>query len=151
VASSRARSAFLPDTSVIVAAVCSWHVHHVNALEAVEDRLSRRERMVLAGATLVEAYSVLTRLPPPYRLAPADASRLVDENFVRGFTCVTLGAEHYRRLLRAAPADGIAGGRVYDAVIAECARRAHARTLITFDASHFASFAGSDLTIVVPA
>ena len=150
VASSPARSAFLPDTSVIVASVSSWHVHHLRAVEAIEDRLSRNHRMVVAAATLVEAYSVLTRLPPPHRLAPAVALQLVDQNFARGVTCVALDANDYRTLLRASPALGVAGGRTYDAVVAHCARKARAHSLLTFNAPDFAPFAGPDLSIVVP-
>ena len=107
--------------------------------------------MVVAAPALVEAYSVLTRLPAPHRLSPDVAGHLVDSNFVRGITCVALSAAEYRTLLRTAPADGVAGGRVYDAVIAQCARSARVRTLLTFNASHFAPFSGPDLAIVVPA
>jgi predicted nucleic acid-binding protein len=151
VASSRGQSVFLPDTSVIVASVSSWHVHHVPAVEAIEDRLSRRERMIVAAVTLIEAYSVLTRLPAPHRLAPHIALELVDDNFARSFTSVALSAADYRTLLRAAPAGGVAGGRIYDAIVARCARKAGAHTLLTFNASDFAPFAGPDLTVAVPA
>jgi hypothetical protein len=37
-----------------------------------------------------------------------------------------------------------------DAIIAECARRAKATTLLTFNVSHFMPFAGTGLDIVVP-
>jgi len=134
----------------MIAAVCSWHEHHVRAVEAIDGRRSRRERLVVAAATLVEAYSVLTRLPAPHRLAPDVALQLVDANFVLGATCVALGAVEYQALLRAAPGDGVSGGRIYDAVIARCARKARVRTLLTFNASHFAAFAAPDLAIVVP-
>lgn len=106
--------------------------------------------MVVAAPTLVEAYAVLTRLPAPHRLAPDVALHLVEVNFARGVTCVALGADDYRTLLRDAPGEGVSGGRAYDAVIARCARRARVRTLLTFDAAHFGSFAGPDLAIVVP-
>src|SRR5215471_8475455 len=122
----------------MVAAVCSWHEHHLRAVEAIDGRRSRRERMVVAAPALVEAYAVLTRLPPPHRLAPDIALHLVDANFVHGVSCVALSAGEYRTLLRAAPDDGVAGGRAYDAVIARCARRARVRTLLTFNATHFA-------------
>lgn len=148
--SRRTRAIFLPDTNVIVASVCSWHSHHVPAIEAIEGRLSRGERMVLAAVTLVEAYSVMTRLPAPHRLAADDALRLIDGNFARGFSCVTLTAADYLALLRTAPTADVAGGRTYDAVVAQCARNAGARTLLTFNAPHFAPFAGPDLRIAVP-
>ena len=106
--------------------------------------------MIVAAPALIEAYSVLTRLPAPHRLTPVDALGLLDANFVRGVTVVALSAPGYRALLRAAPGEGVSGGRMYDAVIAACARRARAGTLLTFNTSHFAPFAGSDLDIVTP-
>jgi predicted nucleic acid-binding protein len=143
--------AFLPDTSCLVPALCSWHEHHLRAIEAIGDRLSRRQRLVVAAPALIEAYSVLTRLPAPRRLAASEAMTLLDANFARGTTVVALNAAAYRALLRAAPDDGVFGGRIYDAVIAACARKARARTLLTFNTSHFTDFAGSDLEIVAPA
>ena len=143
--------AFLPDTSCIVPAVCSWHEHHLRAVEAIDARRSRRERMVVAAPALIEAYSVLTRLPAPHRLAPADALSLLDANFSRGITVVALSAAAYRALLRAAPGEAVSGGRIYDAVIAACARRARARTLLTFNIAHFSAFARADFEIVSPA
>lgn len=106
--------------------------------------------MLLAGPALVEAYAVLTRLPPPYRLAPSDALAILEASFVQPGKTIALDARGYRRLLRAAPAEGLAGGRLYDAVIAHCALVGRATTLLTFNDRHFESFAGPGLTIVVP-
>ena len=56
-------ASFLPDTSCMVAAICSWHQHYERAAGAIESRLDRRERMIVAAPALIETYSVLTRLP----------------------------------------------------------------------------------------
>ena len=106
--------------------------------------------MVVAAPALVEAYAVLTRLPPPHRLAPDVALRLIDANFVRGVTAVALDASDYRTLLRSASDEGVSGGRTYDAVIARCAHLARARTLLTFNVTHFERFAAPELAVVVP-
>ena len=134
----------------MVAAVCFWHEHHERAALAIESRLNRRERMVVAAPALIEAYSVLTRLPAPYRLSPADALSLMEANFMRPVKVIALPPEDYSGILRAAPADGISGGRIYDAVITACAHRENVRTLLTFNDSHFRSLAGPDLAVVVP-
>ena len=39
--------------------------------------------LAVAAHALVETYAVLTRLPAPHRLAPADAWTLIDTNFAR--------------------------------------------------------------------
>lgn len=141
---------FLPDTSCMVAAVCAWHEHHERAAEEIERRSARGEELVVAGPALVEAYAILTRLPPPHRLSPSDALTLVEANFMRASRIIALGAAAYRTLLRRAPKDGVAGGRMYDSVIAACALRARAAALLTFNADHFLAYSGRGLRIVVP-
>lgn len=135
----------------MVPAVCSWHEHHDAASGEIDRRLLRGERMHVAGPGLVEAYAVLTRLPPPYRVAPSDALALLEASFMTPARTVTLDARAYLRLLRGAPSEGIAGGRAYDGVIAACARAAGASALLTFNDRHFLPFAGQGLEVVVPA
>ena len=141
---------FLPATSCMVAAVCSWHEHHNRAADAIESRLESKERMIVAAPALIETYSVLTRLPAPHRLSPTAALRVVEANFLTGIKVIVIEAEVYDHILRSAPAAAISGGRIYDAVIAACARKARARVLLTFNESHFRPFADPDLRIVVP-
>ena len=134
----------------MVAAVCAWHEHHDQARVEIERRLHDAETLLVAAPALVEAYSVLTRLPPPHRLSAADALTLLETNFMSPGKIVALDARSYRALLRRAPRNGIAGGRTYDAIIAECARRTRGTTLLTFNMSHFLPFAGMGLEIVMP-
>ena len=134
----------------MVAAMCSWHHHHDRAAEAIESRLDRRERMIVAAPALIETYSVLTRLPASYRLSAEVALGLVEANFLQSVKIVAMEAEAYRTLLRGAPAAGVSGGLTYDAVIAACARKEKVRTILTFNESHFRRFADPDLLIVVP-
>jgi predicted nucleic acid-binding protein len=130
-------AAFAVDTSCIVAVVCSWHEHHEVAASEVERRLERRERLVVPAPALVESYAVLTRLPPPHRLAAADAWALIEANFITQAAVQALVASVYVDLLRGAVARDIAGGRTYDLVIGECARDAGAEVLLTFNRRHF--------------
>ncbi|HEX4999442.1 MAG TPA: PIN domain-containing protein [Terriglobia bacterium] len=142
--------AFLPDTSCMIAAVCSWHEHHDRARDQIETRLGYKYRMVVAGPALIEMYAVLTRLPPPYRVAASDALALIEQNFMNGAKMVVLAQSDYGELLRTAPANNISGGRAYDAVISICARKARVDALLTFNAKHFAALAGMGMEIVIP-
>lgn len=141
---------FLPDTSCMVAAMCTWHEHRDRAAEEIERRLSRDETMIVAAPGLVEAYAVLTRLPPPHRLSPADALALLEVNFMSVARIVALDGKSYLTLLRRARDDGVAGGLTYDAVIAVCAFKARAGEILTFNESHFLSFAARGMEVVVP-
>lgn len=129
-------SLYLIDTSCMVAAVCSWHEQHAATAEELR-RLERdRWRAVVAGHSLAEAYSVLTRLPTPRRLSPSDALLLVSRNWGRARVQV-LSAREYWLLLRACNAAGIAGGQLYDALIAACGRRAGVHAIVTLNPEHF--------------
>jgi predicted nucleic acid-binding protein len=121
----------------MVAAVCTWHERHLAAANEIERRLARSERLVVAAHSLAETYAVLTRLPAPHRLAPADAWSLVKANFVDHATVASLDAAAYSTLLRRLAALGIAGGRTYDALIGECAQRARVDALLTLNPRHF--------------
>ena len=141
---------FLPDTSCMVAALCAWHEHHAASVDEINRRLERREPLLVAAPALVEAYAVLTRLPPPHRLSPDDALGLLDTNFLQPGKMLTLGGRAYRVLLHSAPGRDIVGGLVYDAVILECAIRGTATALLTFNERDFAPLAPPGLQIVVP-
>lgn len=74
-----------------------------------------RPRDRLSGHALAETYSVLTRLPGDLRLTPADAARLLGERFAAP---LLLGHETASRLPAVLGTLGIAGGAVYDALVA---------------------------------
>jgi predicted nucleic acid-binding protein len=141
--------AFLPDTSCMVAAVCSWHEHHESAANEIERRLAGRAKMIVAAPALVETYAVLTRLPPPHRLSPQTALTLLENNFLKLATVVALNPKSYETLLLRAPKNGVTGGRIYDAVIDACAEQDKASTVLTFNVGDFTAL-GQDFDVVVP-
>jgi len=99
------------DTSVLVASFASWHQHHAVALAAV-----RRVDVVVAH-TLLETYSVLTRLPAPHRMTPEVVSKYLDLTFGK-HAVTSLSAVAQRELVGTCAAQSLAGGSIYDAVIA---------------------------------
>jgi predicted nucleic acid-binding protein len=112
------------DTSVVVAAFASWHEGHRAALECL-----RRDPR-LPAHVVIETFSVITRLPAPHR-APG---KLVAEFLRQRFRnpLLTLPPNSHLRLVEQAAAAGLAGGAIYDALIAATASRAGA-TLLSRD------------------
>ncbi|MHB1639605.1 MAG: PIN domain-containing protein [Candidatus Dormibacteria bacterium] len=98
------------DTSVAVPLLVRTHAAHL----AVVRWWDRRE-VALAGHALAETYAVLTRLPGDLRLDPSDAAMLLAERFAPP---LLMGAETARRLPQLLSQLGIAGGAVYDALVA---------------------------------
>jgi predicted nucleic acid-binding protein len=98
----------------------------------------------------LEFYSVATRLPPEFRLSPADAGRLLDEEVFSRMAVHDLPSRERETLLRAAIHDGISGGRIYDAHIAEVARTAGAGVIVTDNRRHFLSALRHGLRVKTP-
>lgn len=113
------------DTSVAVPLLVSTHPAH-----GVVSRWAHGRSLRLSGHALVETYSVLTRLPGDARLSASDAVALIDANFD---DAAMLDAERYRQIHRELAALGIAGGAVYDGLVAASAR-AQDLSLATRDA-----------------
>jgi predicted nucleic acid-binding protein len=86
-------------------------------------------RRGMSGYAAMELLSVLTRLPAPQRLSPVAAFRLQEANFPESRF---LSATDTKNLLREFAETGLAGGGVYDGLVAAAARK-HELPLITCD------------------
>jgi predicted nucleic acid-binding protein len=112
------------DSSLVIAAFASWHESHDVARRAIDAGVRLVEHCAL------ETLSVLTRLPPPHRAAGNLVRDFLRERFPKPF--LRLSAKAYRRFLFELPERGIAGGAVYDALIAATAAE-HGIELLSCD------------------
>ena len=99
----------------------------------------------------LEFYSVATRLPPEFRLRPDDACQLLEEEVLARMSVHDLPAENRLPMLKTAAGDRLAGGRIYDAHIAEVARAAGTRVIVTDNRRHFLSALRYGLKVETPA
>ena len=113
------------DTSVAVPLLVRTHTAHPDVVRWWNGR-----ELALCGHAVAETYSVLTRLPGGLRLAPRDAARLLDERLPLRLALSTEAANGLPEVLGGL---GIAGGAVYDAIVALTAVE-HATALATRDA-----------------
>jgi predicted nucleic acid-binding protein len=118
------RPQLLIDTSVAVALVTAGHAQHQVTRNAIGDRSCG-----LSGHAAFETFSVLTRLPPPNRRTPRAVARLLAHDFPGSRFLSAQGAERLHTRLAQL---GIAGGAVYDALVAATAAE-HGITLATRD------------------
>ena len=136
------------DTGVIVAALLAWHESHGPALDSLIDAFGGG--LVVPAPALAEAYSIMTRLPAPHRLAPADACELLCGTFEARATVVGLTERESWRFLRETASRGVAGGSSYDALILACAHKARAKRVLTLDRRDFERLETCEIEIVVP-
>lgn len=138
------------DTSVVVAALLSWHEHHDRAARALSGLLDSSKALVVPQPVLVESYAVLTRMPAPHRLAPADAHGLLAANLKGRTRIAAVSPQSTWSLLDELAAADVRGGASYDALIVRCAVQAGAARIVTFNERDFARVAPESVEIVIP-
>jgi predicted nucleic acid-binding protein len=144
-------SVFL-DTSVILAGLIDFgpqsapaqSVMHVIAEQRIKDAAT-------AWHCCLEFFSVATRLPPEFRVGPADACLLLQEEVFARFAVHDLPAAVRLPMLQSAARDSIGGGRIYDTHIAETARAAEATVIVTDNRRHFLSALRYGIRVETPA
>jgi predicted nucleic acid-binding protein len=128
------------DTSVAVPLLVRSHHDHPAVV-----RWWSGQEVALSGHALAETYSVLTRLPGDARLAPADAARLLNARFS---SPLVLSSSRARKLPDTLSRLGIAGGAVYDALVALAAKE-HGAALATRDARARGTYDAVGVKVIV--
>ena len=127
------------DNSVAVPLLVRSHHDHAGVV-----RWWGGQEVALSGHALAETYSVLTRLPGDSRLAPADAAQLLNARFAAPFM---LSRPLVRKLPDTLSRLGIAGGAVYDALVALAAKE-HGAALATRDARARGTYDAVGVTVI---
>jgi predicted nucleic acid-binding protein len=132
-------SVFL-DTSVLLAGLIDFGPQSAPAQSVMHAVAEQRiQNAATAWHCCLELFSVATRLPPEFRLTPADACLLLEQEVFARFAVHDLPSAARVPMLQAAARDAIAGGRIYDTHIAETARAAGATVIVTDNRRHFLS------------
>jgi predicted nucleic acid-binding protein len=139
------------DTSVLLAGLIDFGPQSAPAqslLHLVAE--GQIEKPATAWHCCLEFYSVATRMPAEYRLTPHDAALLLTDEIFARMAVHDLPSTGRQPLLHAAARDGIVGGRIYDAHIAEVARSAGARVIVTDNRRHFLSALRHGIKVETP-
>lgn len=109
---------------MVIAGLAAWHDQHEDAASALESV------DVLPAHVLIEAYSVLTRLPSGLAVAPTVVADTLTRRF--GDPPLRLNSSERNSLLRTFADAGVFGGATYDGLVGLEAK-AHDRGLLTLD------------------
>jgi predicted nucleic acid-binding protein len=127
----------LLDTSVLLAALVRSHPRHAQARPWLVRARAGEIVIVLAAHTLAELHATLTTLPVRPRISPQTAERLRNDNLPETTEIVALAVDDYRAVVQGAVELGLAGGVIYDALIARAAENGRADRLVTLNESDF--------------
>ena len=125
--------AFL-DSSVLVAAFYTTHEHHSPSFELFVN-LEKRSACTAAHC-LAEVYSTLTGMPGKERVG-GDEALLFLGSIRERLATVTLEPDEYFKAIDGAAEAGVTGGGIYDAILGQCALKARAQSIYTWNVRHF--------------
>ena len=139
------------DTSVLLAGLIDFGPQSGPAQAIMHEVAEQRvETPATAWHCCLEFFSVATRLPPEFRVTPADAVTLLQQEVFARLAVHDLPTGERARMLHAAARDTIVGGRIYDVHIAEIARAAGAKVVVTDNRRHFLSALRYGLRVETP-
>ena len=144
------RGVFL-DTSVLLAGLIDFGPQSAPAQQVLHAVTVGTIAAGTAWHCCLEVYSVATRLPPEFRVSAADAARLLQEEVFARMAIHDLPASERGPFLSSLVQEGIGGGRIYDAHIAEVARAAGARVIVTDNRRHFLAALKHGIRVETPA
>lgn len=139
------------DTTVLLAGLIDFG-HSAKPAQEIFDRIAadRIRNPRTAWHCCLEFYSVSTRLPEEFRLSPADAVQLIEQELLGRFRIEQLPPKARRSFLEHAAADGVAGGRIYDAHIAEIAQGSGADVVVTDNRRDFVALLRHGMRVLTP-
>ena len=125
--------AFL-DTSVLVATFYADHEHHPPSIDLF---LRFRKKDACCGAhSLAEVYATLTGMPGRRRVSGNEALLFLGDIRER-LTLVALGEREYFQIVEASAAANLTGVAIYDAILGQCALKAKADVIYTWNTEDF--------------
>jgi hypothetical protein len=107
------------------------------AQEVMHAVAEKRVPAATAWHCCLELFSVATRLPPEFRLTAKDAVLMIEEEVLGRMQVHELPVDARLAFFRSAADEGVAGGRIYDAHIADIARAAGVSVIVTDNRRHF--------------
>jgi len=82
----------------------------------------------------------MTALPVKPAIPPEQAQLFVEEIRLR-LTPLAMDSDDYFETIRESAERGVTSGRIYDALLLRCARKAKSETIYTWNLKHFQSLA----------
>lgn len=125
------------DTNVVVAAFINFHPAHRRSLTWLQRAVKKKIEGLVSVHSLIEIYSVITKLPLSPKISTDLALKLIKENILNSFKLITYSSGDYVDLLANLEKNIISGGAGYDGLIMYAAEKSKADKIITLNVNDF--------------
>jgi predicted nucleic acid-binding protein len=127
----------LLDTSVLVAGLVEAHDRHAQAFAWIQEVRHSETQGLISAHSIAEAYAVLSSLPVSPRISPSSSWALLEHSILPFVQAVELSAAEMQNVVQRLSRQGLSGGVVYDALIAEAASKGKAECIVTLNVNDF--------------
>ena len=129
------------DTSVWIASFLHSHPKHQFCLELINKSLEEENTVLLSSThCLAELYSVLTKMPVPYKFQPQQALSIIKETILTHVKVVSLNSKEYILIINQAAKLNIISGGIFDGLHVQAAIKSKADEIITLNYKDFSRF-----------
>jgi predicted nucleic acid-binding protein len=124
---------------------------HQKAFPWLKRAKANEFELIVASHTIAELYAVLSTLPIKPRITPLIARKLINENIELNSKIISLTPGEYKSVIKLISELGLAGGIIYDALIAMVAKKSKVERLLTLNINHFSrAWPGGEKIISLP-
>ena len=136
------------DSNILIAAFHTNHPQNTVANSWLNYALAKHT-IYIAEHSLLECYSVLTRLPTKWRLTPTEAILLIKSNIKSQIKIVYFPKRNFLGWIEKIALNNVAGGQIYDSYIIKTLKNAKIDAIATFNISHFSNLT-NDIKLINP-
>jgi len=126
------------ETSVLIAAFWGGHSSHEASIQLFAK--ADKKRSACGIHSLAEVYASMSILPVKPMIPTEQVLLFVEEVRAR-LTLVSLQDDEYFETIQNTADKGLTGGKIYDALLLQCAAKCKAETIYTWNLKHFRSIA----------
>ena len=131
------KSYFL-DTSIFVSAFWKQHPNFESSFHLLSQ--SKKYTFITSNHSLVEYYSVMTRIPLPFKIEPTLVYNLIKENILPHVHIFSLTEKETLAFLKQAGILQIPGGNIHDYYHFHVAKKKKVDAIITWNTKDFQKF-----------
>jgi len=124
------------DTNIFIAAIHKNHPNNLAACSWLNNAIINHD-VVIAQHSVLETYSVLTRLPPKWRLTSSEVVLLLKTNLKSQINIIHFPPKSFLGWIDKSASNNIIGGQIYDSYIIKTLFAAKVDAIATFNISHF--------------
>ena len=136
------------DTNIFIAAIHKSHPNNLAASSWLNSVIINHD-VVMAQHSVLETYSVLTRLPPKWRLTSSEVVLLLRTNLKSQINIVHFPSKSFLGWIDKSALKNITGGQIYDSYIIKTLSAAKVDAIATFNIPHFSKLV-DDVKLINP-